>query len=98
MTQKIKKKVMKMVHQIKKIETKLPQLRIIIKLGGYLTGLAVVIALFDGCEVSVFTVLGVYIGYRVLRLLMRLFRLICMAAITCFSIIILVLIITLLIF
>jgi hypothetical protein len=87
-----------MVHKIKNIETKLPLLGIIIKLGGCLIGLAVVTGLLHTFYGSFSTIIGVYLGYKLLRLTMRLFGLICAAVFTVFSILILFLILILLIF
>jgi len=62
-----------MVHKIKNIETKLPPLGINIKLGGWLTGLAALITLLYVYDVSFSAVVGIYLGYMVLRLVMRCF-------------------------
>jgi hypothetical protein len=95
---KIKKKVIKMVHEIKNRKTKLPQFRFIIDFGVILAGLTVVIGLLYACDAAFSTVLGVYLGYKALRLVMRLFGLFLSFVFTLFSLFILVLIITLLIF
>jgi hypothetical protein len=87
-----------MVHKEKNIETKLPRLRIIIKLGGCLAGLAAVVGVLHAFYGSISTIVGVYLGYRILRLLMRLFGLLCATVFTLFSILILFLIISLIIF
>jgi len=87
-----------MVHEIKNRKTKLPRLGIIINYGLRLLGLAAVIGLFYVCGATFSTVLGVYLGYRVLRLVMRLFGLVLSVIFTVVSIVVLVLFITLLIF
>ena len=87
-----------MVHEVKNRKTKLPPLRIIIKLGGRLVGLTVVIGLLYAFSANISTVLGVYLGYKALRLVMRLFGLLVSAVFTIVSILFMLLIITLLIF
>ena len=87
-----------MVHEEKNRKTKLPQFRIIIDFGLRLAGLAVVIGLLYACGATFSTVLGVYLGYRILRLVMRLFGLFLSFVCTLFSMLILALILTLLIF
>jgi hypothetical protein len=87
-----------MVHEIKNKKTKLPPLGIIINWGVRLGGLATVIGLFNVCGSTFSALLGVYLGYKVLRLVMRLFGLLLSIVFTLFSIFILILIITLLIF
>jgi len=86
-----------MVHEEKNRKTKLPQFRIIIDFGLRLAGLAVVIGLLYACGATFSTVLGVYLGYRILRLVMRLFGLLLSVVFTLFSILIFLLILTLLI-
>ena len=86
-----------MVHEEKNRKTKLPQFRIIIDFGLRLAGLAVVIGLLYACGATFSTVLGVYLCYRVLRLVMRLFGLLLSVVFTLFSILIFLLILTLLI-
>ena len=71
---------------------------IIIRLGGYLAGLAAVIVLLHAFGATFSTIVGVYLGYRVLRLVMRLFSLLLACVFTAVSIIIMILIISLLIF
>jgi len=87
-----------MVHEEKNSKTKLPRFRIIIDFGMQLTGLAGVTGLLYACGATIPAVLGVYSGYRVLRLVIRLFGLLLSIVFTLFSILILILIITLLIF
>ena len=87
-----------MVHVIKNIKTKLPPLRINIRFWGWLAGITAIFGLFyvDGANISL--VLGIFIAYKVLRLVMRLFSLFLSAVFTAVSIVILVLIISFLIF
>lgn len=63
-----------MVHGIKNSETKkLLRLGIHIRFWGWLAGLAVVAGLIHAFGASISTVVGMYLGYRVIRLVMRLF-------------------------
>jgi len=87
-----------MVHEIKNINKQLPLLGIIIKSGMLLLGFVVVLGLIRAFGASVSTVVAVYLGYKVLRLVMRLLGLVTVAIFTLFSIFILLLIITLLLF
>jgi len=87
-----------MVHEEKNRKTKLPQFRIIIDFGLRLACFTVVIGLLYACGATFFTVLWVYLGYKVLRLGLRLFGFLLSFVFTLFSILILLLIITLLIF
>jgi hypothetical protein len=88
-----------MVHEEKNIETKkLPRLGINIKFWFRLAGLAVVFGLIYACGASFSSVVGIYLGYRVLRLVLRFFRLVLSLVFTLVSILILIAIISLLIF
>jgi hypothetical protein len=87
-----------MVHEEKNRKTKLPQFRFIIDFGVRLAGLAGVAGLLYACGATISTILGVYLGYRILRLVIRLFGLLLSFVLTLISIFILILIITLLIF
>jgi len=87
-----------MVHEEKNKETKLPLLGINIKFGLYLAGLAVVVGLIWACGATIWTVVEIYLGYRILKLVMRLFGLLLSVVFTVISILILLLIISLLIF
>ena len=93
-----KKKVMIMVHKEKNIETKLPQLGINIKILIRLAVLAGFIGLIWACGASVWTVVAIYLGYKVLRLVLRLFGLLLSVFLTVISILILLLIISLIMF
>jgi hypothetical protein len=87
-----------MVHGIKNSETKkLLRLGIYIKLVGWIAGLAVVAGLIYAFGTSVSTIIGVYLGYRVLRLIMRLFGQMLSLVFTVVSILILVAVISLII-
>jgi hypothetical protein len=88
-----KKKVMKMVHTIKNLKQRLPSLEINIRLGFQL----VVFGLLYMCSGSIPTVIGVYLGYRILRLVLRLFGLLMVAVFTIVSIFVLLIIISLII-
>jgi hypothetical protein len=70
---------------------------LIIKFGGWLLGLVAVIVLIKAFGASFSTVAGIYLGYRVLRLAMRLFGLLISLVFTLVSIFILIGIISLLI-
>jgi len=97
MTHKIKKKVMIMVHEIKNSETKkLPRLGIHIS-WGWLAGLAVIAGLIWACGATISTVVGIYLGYKILRLVIRLFGQIATIIFTLISILIMLLIISLII-
>ena len=62
-----------MVHEIKNIETKkLTRLGIIIRLGVWLVSLAAFVTFINHFVASVSVVAGVYLGYKVFRLLIRL--------------------------
>jgi hypothetical protein len=70
---------------------------LLIKSGGWLLGLIAVIVLIQAFGASFSTVAGIYLGYRVLRLVMRLFGLLISLVLTLVSIFILIGIISLLI-
>jgi hypothetical protein len=99
MTQKIKKMSMIMVNNEKILKQK-NSLRsgIHIRFWGCLAGLAVVAGLIWACGATVSAVVGVYLGYKVLRLVLRLIGFVLSAVFTVISIIILITIISLLIF
>jgi len=85
-----------MRNNFKNIKTKLPPLGINIS-WGWLAGLAVVAGLIwaDGATIS--AVVGIYLGYKALRLVMRLFGQIISIVFTAVTIIILITIISLII-
>ena len=87
-----------MVHEEKNIETKLSQLGINIKFLVRLICLTGLFGLLWTCGASFSVMLEVYLGYKVLRLVLRLFGLIAALIFTTASIIILIVIISLLIF
>jgi hypothetical protein len=70
---------------------------LIIKFGGWLLGLVAIIVLIQAFGASLSTVVGIYLGYRVLRLVMRLLGLMLSIVFTVISIFILIGIISLLI-
>jgi hypothetical protein len=82
----------------KNIKTKLPPLGINIKLGLRLAGLAVVTGLIYACGATFQTVAGIYLGYKLLRLILRVFGLAISLVFSLVSIVILITIISLLIF
>ena len=86
-----------MVHEVKNRKKQLPQLGIIIKLGLVLWGLAAVTGLIHAFGATFATIVAVYLTYRGLRLILRLFGLLLAAVFTFISIFILFLIATLLI-
>ena len=98
MTHKIKKKVMIMVHEIKKIETKLPRLGVNIRLWGCLAGFLAVAGLIWACGATIPTVAGIYLGYKLLKLILRILGLVVSILISVVSATILAIIISLLIF
>ena len=81
----------------KNSETKLPPLGININFWLRLAGLAVVAGLIY-CGATFTTVVGIYLGYKLLRLIFRFFRLVLSLFFTVVSIVILIAIISLLIF
>jgi len=86
-----------MRNNVKNSETKLPPLGINIKFGLRLAGLAVVLVLIYACGAT-FPAIVVYLGFNLLRLTVRVFRLILSFFFTVISIVILMIIISLLIF
>jgi len=82
-----------MVHIVKNIKQRLPRLKINIRLGLQLAAIGL---LYAHCG-SISTVAGVFVGYKLLGLVLRLIGLLLTAVITFISIIVLLLIITLLI-
>jgi hypothetical protein len=64
----------------------------------WLTGLALVIGVIHAFGATISTVVGVYLGYKLLRLVLRVFGLIISLIVSVFSIIVLITILTLLIF
>ncbi|MDR3327496.1 MAG: hypothetical protein LBT04_05135, partial [Prevotellaceae bacterium] len=68
------------------------------KIGLGLLGLVAVVGLIHAFGVSFSAVIGMYLGYKVLRLVLRLFHLVLASVFTVVSIIILIIIISLLIF
>jgi hypothetical protein len=99
MTQKIKKMSLIMVNNEKILKQK-NSLRfgINIKFWLLLAGVAVIAGLVWACGATFSAVAGIYFGYKVLRLVIRLFGLFFAAVFTVVSILILILIISLLIF
>jgi hypothetical protein len=87
-----------MVRKEKNSETKkLPQLRIYIRLVLWIAGLAAVAGLIHAFGATFGTVAAVWLGYRVLRLVLRLIGLILSILFTAVSIVILIAIISLII-
>ena len=86
-----------MVHVVKNIKTKLPPLRINIRFWGWLAAITAIIVVFCAYGATFYTILGIYIGYKILRLVMRLFGLILSFVFTVISIAILVIVILFLI-
>ena len=85
-----------MVHEIKNSETKkLSRLGINIRLGFGLAGLATIVALIFHFGATISTAIGIYLGYRVLRLVMRLFGQVLSIIFTVVTILILIAIISL---
>ena len=82
----------------KNIERKLPQLGINIKYGLYLAAFLGILGAIYACGATVSTVVGIYLGYRVLKLLWRIFGLLLSLFISVVSVVILTAIISLLIF
>ena len=86
-----------MVHVIKNIKTKLPPLRINIRFWGWLVAITAIVGVFYANGASISLIFGIYLGYKVLRLVMRLFSLFLSIVFTAISVAILVLIISYLI-
>jgi len=82
----------------KNIETKLPQLGINIKILARLAGLALIFFALYIFGATIPTVIGIYLGYKILRLILRVFGLIVSLLISVASIVVLTAIISLLIF
>jgi hypothetical protein len=93
-----KKNVMIMRNKVKNIETKLPPLGINIKFWLHLAGLMMVAGLIYGFGATFSTVVGIYLGYRLLRLILRVCGLVISLFFTVILIVILIAIISLLIF
>ena len=87
-----------MRNNVKNIETKLSLLGINIKLVVCLAGLAVVTGLIYAYGAAFTAVVAIYLGYKILRLVMRFFGLVLSCALTLITIFILIAIILLLIF
>ena len=82
----------------KNIETKLPLLGININFWRGLAGLMLIIGLLYACGATFPIVIGIYLGYKVLRLILRVFGLILSLLISAVSIAVLTAILSLLIF
>jgi hypothetical protein len=93
-----KKNVMIMRNNGKNIETKLPLLGINIRFWLRLVGLAVVAGLVWTCGATISTVAGIYLGYKLLRLILRIFGLLVSLFVSAVFAVILIIIISLLIF
>ena len=88
-----------MRNKVKNIETKkLPPLGININIWFCLAGLIVAAGLIYACGATFTTVAGIYLGYKLLRLILRVFGLVLSLFFTLVSITILIAIISLLIF
>ena len=87
-----------MVHKEKNIVTKLPLLRINIKIFIRLAILAGGIRLIWACGANIWTAIAIYLGYKVLMLVIRLFGLFLSVIFTVIFILILIALISLLIF
>ena len=81
-----------MVHAIKNIKTKLPQLRINIRLGAKLAAVTAIVGVLYANGANISLILGIYLGYKILRLTLRLFSLFLSIVFTAISVVILVLI------
>jgi len=86
-----------MRNNVKNIETKLPLFGINIRFWLLLAGLAVIARLIYVCGATISTVAGIYLGYKVLRLILRLFGLIISLVFTLIPILIMIAIISLII-
>ena len=87
-----------MVHEIKNSETKkLPRLGINIRFLGWLVGFTAVIVLIYAFGATTSTVVGIYLGYRVLRLAVRLIGQVFSLVFTVVAILILIAIISLIV-
>ena len=87
-----------MVHAVKNIKTKLPPLQIRISFWLRLALFSAVIGGLYACGATFSTLLGMYIGYKILRLVLRFFRVLISLVYTAVSIVILILIISYIIF
>ena len=87
-----------MRNNVKNNETKLPQLGININSWLRLAGLAAVAGLIYAFGATFSTVIGIYLGYKLLRLILRVFGLVISLFFSLVSIVILISIILLLIF
>jgi hypothetical protein len=94
---KIKKKVIKMVHEVKNIKTKLPRLEINKNLGRQAVKIMIV-GLLWACGVPFSTMLWVYLGCKILGLVIRFIGMLISIFCTLFFIFILILILSLIIF
>jgi len=93
-----KKNVMIMRNNVKNIETKLPLLGIIIRFWLWSAGLAAATWLIYACGATISTVVGIYLGYKLFRLLLKIFGLLVSLFAYAVFAVILIVIITLLIF
>jgi len=64
-----------MRNNVKNNETKLPPLGINIKFGWWLVGLAMVVGLIYAFGATISTIASIYIGYKLLKLILRVFGL-----------------------
>jgi len=87
-----------MVHAVKNIKTKLPPLQIRISFWLRLALFSAVIGGLYACGATFSTILGIYVGYKILRLTIRFFGLLLSIVYTAVSIVILILIISYIIF
>jgi hypothetical protein len=85
---------MNMVHTVKNIKTKLPPLKINIGFWVRQAGKLAVIGLFLHSDVPVATVLGVFLGWKALGFVMRLFGQLLSLFFTLVSIVIVLIIIS----
>jgi hypothetical protein len=93
-----KKNVMIMRNNVKNIETKLPQLRININFWLRLAVLAGVAGLMWAYDATFSTLVGIYLGYKLLRLILRIFGLVVSLFLTVVSAAVVAVIISLLLF
>jgi hypothetical protein len=89
---------MKIVNDKKNNKQQLPPLGIIINFVVLLGGLALIFGVIHAFGATISTIVGVYLGYKLLRLVLRVFGLIISLFVSVVSIMILITIITLLIF
>ena len=88
---------MNMVHKEKNRKTELPQFGIHIGFGLRLALISAIIGLFYTCGATFSTILGAYLAYKAVRLILRLFGQIMAIVFTLVSILILLIIIYLII-